>query len=306
MFHIYDIHFKAEDLEQLGTKEKFWFLFKPQDNQRWLFKFSRENTGEHWSEKVAEQLCRRLSIPHVPYELALCNGKPGIITPNIISNLSRMVMGNEVLHNHSPNDYPHPEAELERYVRVKDHTVSRVLGCLDRGNILPPQTDISVSNLNSGDVFCGYLMLDVLISNQDRHHENWAIIVNNDTGKQSLCPSYDHAACLGRELKDAEREERLTTKDGNRMVSKFVRKARSELFKFKTDKKPMLTIDCFYHAIEKRPRAKKYWLDKLKRLTDDDVHNIFSNIPDEMISTWSKDFAIKMILENKNRLLNYE
>ncbi len=27
-------------------------------------------------------------------------------------------------------------------------------------------------------------MLDALVSNQDRHHENWAIMLNNETGEQ--------------------------------------------------------------------------------------------------------------------------
>ena len=41
----------ASDLEQLGTKEKFWFSMDTEP-KLWLFKFSRAGTGEHWSENV--------------------------------------------------------------------------------------------------------------------------------------------------------------------------------------------------------------------------------------------------------------
>ena len=305
-YKVSDINFNAEDLEQLGTKEKFWFLFAPEQSLKWLFKFSRENTGEHWSEKVAEQLCELLQIPHVEYDLARCNGRLGVISPNAIDDVERMVMGNEVLHNHSPKEYPIPEQETEKYVRVKEHTVSRVLGCLDRSGVLPPKTDFDIDELNAGDVFCGYLILDALISNQDRHHENWAIIVNNETGERFLCPTYDHAASLGRELLDDEREERLNTRDKNRKVDQFICKARSELFNLKTDKKPLLTIDAFYNAVDKRDKARVHWVSRLKEVREEEIRKIFLNIPDSVITETAKEFAIQMVLGNMNRILEDE
>ncbi|WP_281649101.1 hypothetical protein [Parendozoicomonas sp. Alg238-R29] len=305
-FKIEEIDFSAEDLEQLGTKEKFWFYFEANEDIKWLFKYSRENTGEHWSEKVAECLCKELDIPHVNYEIARSSGRFGIITKNVIPQNCRMVMGNEVLHKHSPKTYPRPEEDDESFVRIKEHTVNRVLGCLDSKTLPPNINAININGLNAGDVFCGYLMLDALISNQDRHHENWAVIVDNDTGEQHLCPSYDHAASLGRELLDSERDERINTKDKNRTIEKFVCKARSELFRLKTDKKPLFTVDAFYTAIEKRVSAKTHWLSKLRSLREDKIMEIFSNIPSEVISETARNFAIKMVLENKRRLLEDE
>lgn len=212
-------------------------------------------------------------------------------------------MGNEVLHSQSPGSYP--KVEGERQVRVKEHTVNRVLGCLDAG-INPPRGSRSIEGLNAGDVFCGYLMLDALISNQDRHHENWAIIVDNDTGERYLCPTYDHAASLGRELRDTERQERLTTRDRNRSVTQFVSKARSELFRLKTDKKRLLTIDAFYSAIEKRHAARSHWLTKLELLSDTSIMSILDSVPTDLISAPARAFALQMILENKKRLIEDE
>ncbi|WP_043316875.1 hypothetical protein [Microbulbifer sp. HZ11] len=302
-FEIKRLNVNPEDLEQLGTKEKFWFRFKG-GNTNWLFKYSRKNTGEHWSEKVAEKLCEALGIPHVKYEMAEMDGRMGVVTPNIVPEGFRMVMGNEVLHADSPSSYPEPEVNSLQFVRVKEHTVRRVLGCLDMTGVLPPRSWTSHVGLNSGDVFCGYLLLDALVSNQDRHHENWAILIDVNSQKKFLCETYDHAASLGRELLDCDRDRRLSSKDKNQSVETFVRKARSELFKFKTDRKPMYTVDAFFVAVEKRVKAKEYWLGQLSELGFDEIKSIFDCIPGEVSTDLAKSFALRMVLENRKRLLN--
>lgn len=307
-FELVKLNPVANDLEQLGTKEKFWFYYSNDDEAdmqepRYLFKYSRAGTGEHWSEKCAEEFCHLLGIPHATYEIAQCNDRFGVVTPNIIPFGYRMVMGNEVLHSTS-TDYPRPLLPGEKTVRVREHTVTRVLGCLDKESILPPPTDLyDLGNLNAADVFCGYLMLDALISNQDRHHENWAIMLNNETGQQFLCPTYDHAASLGREMLDHERIERITTKDKNRQIPYFVRKARSELFKTKTDKKPLLTVEAFKHAIEGRSAARDHWLSKLSNLTEDSITEVFNQVPESCMSVHAREFATLMVIENRRRLL---
>src|SRR5690606_14933665 len=50
----------------------------------------------------------------------------------------------------------------------------------------------------------GYLVLDAVIGNTDRHHENWGILrKKTGTGYVGyLAPSFDHASSLGRELHD--------------------------------------------------------------------------------------------------------
>ncbi len=292
----------ANDLEQLGTKEKFWFFYADDTETLQLFKYSRAGTGEHWSEKCAAEFCRLLDIPHANYDLAKFNGRFGIVTENIIPIGFRMVMGNEVLHS-STSDYPRPLLPGEKPVRVREHTIIRVLGLLDKESIKPPIFDINIDGLNAADVFCGYLMLDALISNQDRHHENWAIMLNNETGEQFLCPTYDHAASLGREMLDYERNERLTTKDINRQIPSFVRKARSELFKVKTDRKPLLTVDAFKHAVEGRDGARNHWLGKLSALSEESIAEVFNQVPSLCISDCARRFATLMVIENRKRLL---
>lgn len=61
----------ASDLEQLGTKEKFWFSMDTEP-KLWLFKFSRAGTGEHWSEKCAAELCHWI-CPYISRHLLSLN-----------------------------------------------------------------------------------------------------------------------------------------------------------------------------------------------------------------------------------------
>lgn len=65
----------STQLEQLGTKAKFWY--QSDDGRQVLFKEGRPDTGENWAEKVCCEVARLLDVPHAEYELAVWNGKQG-------------------------------------------------------------------------------------------------------------------------------------------------------------------------------------------------------------------------------------
>lgn len=308
-YRVWDVAEGQKDcIEQLGTKRKFWFSMEDGGHKHdWLFKFSRPNTGEHWSEKIAEQLCKQLQIPHARYELAQCSGFDGVISSRVFTQEDcRLVMGNEVLHGKSTG-YPPPLNQGEKPVRVREHTVKRVLMCLSQSQseIRPPDSEFDLSGLDAADVFTGYLMLDALISNQDRHHENWALVLDRENTLR-LCPSFDHAASLARELTDKERCERLKSRDINRQVSAFVRRARSQLYQTKISNKPLSTYDAFVLAVEERAKAKVHWLSRLGALEMSSIQGIVEKIPMNMMSEVAREFAVQMISENRKRLLNHE
>ena len=96
---------------------------------------------------------------------------------------------------------------------------------------------------NAVGVFAGYLLLDALVSNQDRHHENWGVIGTQNG--LSLASSFDHASSLGRNETDYSRVERLTTKDIGRSVEHYVTRARSGLYETQSSKQPMSTLNAF-------------------------------------------------------------
>ena len=43
--------------EMMGSKDKFWYLHPTEEEEYWLFKYPRFNTGEHWAEKIAARGC---------------------------------------------------------------------------------------------------------------------------------------------------------------------------------------------------------------------------------------------------------
>ena len=56
-----------------------------------------------------------------------------------------------------------------------------------------------------------YLVLDAVIGNTDRHHENWGILRQRrgNVWYGFVAPSFDHASSLGRELLDSRRDRLL-------------------------------------------------------------------------------------------------
>lgn len=294
MYPIIQVPSDAADLpEQLGSKPKFWF----QEN-RYLFKEVRPGTGEDWSEKVASELCSLLGIPHADYELGLWNERRGVVSETFLPVGGRLIHGNEILAKVIP-EYP-----LRKRYRVRQHTLRRVLGFVNsRAVNLPLGIQPFTGVDTAADVFVGYVMLDAWIGNQDRHHENWGLVLTQDR-KIHLAPSYDHASSLGRIETDEEKRERLTTKDRNRTVEYYVERAGSAFYASPLSEKPLSTLDAFKSAARFFPLAALAWLKRLGDVSMDNTEHIFSDIPTDRISEVSISFAQQMLSLNRARLLN--
>lgn len=88
---------KAEAIEPLGTKRKFWYTDR---GRRLLFKAEERGTGEDWAEKIACELAGLLKLPHVHYELAMIDGiTPGVICENCAPAPSSLVLGNLIRYD---------------------------------------------------------------------------------------------------------------------------------------------------------------------------------------------------------------
>ena len=73
--------------------------------------------------------------------------------------------------------------------------------------------------------------------------------------------------------------------------------------KAKTDKKPLLTVEAFQHAVEGRVAARDHWLGKLSALTEASITDVFNQVPASCISESAREFAALMVMENRRRLL---
>lgn len=283
--------------EQLGTKYKFWY--RNVFGQRYLFKEGRPGTGENWSEKVCCELCYLLDIPHSHYELAVWKDHKGVVTPSFVPDGGRLVFGNELLAK-LVDDY-----DGARRVRAPKHTISRVMAVMlgISGIDMPLGFNPPPAIKSVASVFLGYLMLDSLVGNQDRHDENWGLILLPD-GRITLAPTFDHASSLGRNEGDKKRIERLTTNDHGRSVERYVERARSALYS-RVGERPLTTLEAFEEAARLTGvrEAKGYWLSRLAAIRIADFRLILDNIPPSEISAPAKAFALKMLEINRERLL---
>jgi len=299
-YHIVDVNSRMEDLEQVGTKEKYWFSY---NNKEWLIKLSREKSGEHWAEKVAEQICIKLNIPHARYELARWRGEYAVISESMISNGEyRLVLGNEVLLS-KDKSYPAVDGK-SKYVKRREHTVYRVAGVLGSMNLNSPPGFVADFEMNAVGVFLGYLMLDALIGNQDRHDENWAIFQSlSPEAADCLAPTFDHASGFACTERDETREKRLRTKDKNYSVEAFSKKAKSGLYRNENDTSTMLALDVFKVVASQQKEAAGYWLARLEHITDEFIEEVLGNVPNDIMSDITREFTRRMLIANREALL---
>lgn len=310
-YQIFNISGLTPDLsEQMGTKEKYWFWvnsnywYWDSTGNRFLFKSGRENTGENWSEKIAAELCDLLGLPHASYELANYHELKGVITPSFVEDGARFVPGNEILAmvNRSYE-------KTKRYRQIQ-HTLRSVATILKSKTILKrkrirlPDGLKATNDLNCAiDAYVGYIMLDAWIANTDRHHENWGLIFNTVDMSLSLAPTFDHASSLGRNERDEIKRIRLETNDKPRSIERYIERARSALYSTPNSSRPMFTIEAFEAIAKIRPKAALFWQKRLKSVLVSDTVNIVNKIPNKVMTETSREFTIKLLELNRERIL---
>ena len=292
---------RAEALEPLGTKRKFWYF---DGEQRFLFKAEERGTGEDWAEKIACELCRLLGLPHVHYELAHEDNAslPGVVCASCAPRPLALILGNQMMLQRDP---AYPAGEGNRY-KVRAHTVDAVAEVL-RALAMPPAPwlERAPDGLSSAlDVFVGYVMLDTWIANQDRHHENWGAL--RDGEQLWLAPTFDHGASMARNLSDDERHERMTTHDTQRQIGAFARRARSAFYESSAAVRPLTTVEAWHAFTELAPAASQRWLGRLAGIDGGIVEHLLLQVPPSRMSTVCRDFTGNLLRENQTRLLKGE
>lgn len=220
MFPIIEVSSQMRsDVEQIGSKPKFWFKY---EGHNWLFKEARENTGEDWAEKLASEIASALGLSTHHTELALWEGKRGCAVLSFLSsNQQTLIHGNEVLGGFITG------YDKDKVHGQSDHHFDNIVAVLEA---LFPE---SKARKTAAFGMVGYLFLDALVGNTDRHHQNWGVLMErrelanrNPVSSVQLAPTFDHASSLGRELTDEARERYLT----ECRIENYIRKARGGIF----------------------------------------------------------------------------
>ena len=280
--------------EDMGTKDKFWCRVDG-DERLWLFKHPRENTGEHWAELIAAELGQALGIKVAEVRLAEYEGVRGSMTRNIRAGADQTIVhGNELLE-------VLPGYERERRWRQRMHTFDNIRRAIEA------RCGEEVCSECMRD-FCSYLVLDALIGNTDRHHENWALLRTESQGGRTaayqMCPSFDHASSLGRELLD---ERRLQLLDDRIDTYRLHKKARSAIYWMEGDKHPMPNLQLLDRVQQNRPECLSAVRDHLSSHDATTHAAILEKMPDGWMSDAQKRFVLAVThanLQNIIRCLN--
>lgn len=287
-------HASRED-EYLGTKSKFWFY--EADERRVLFKRGRDN--EDWSEKVATEVAHRLGLPAAEVHLATSEGEFGITSPTFLKPGEQLFHGNELLQQVRPG------YQSGRRYHVGEHTVPAVFEALRAAGALPnPSQPAPFEGFDVADQFVGYLLLDALVSNTDRHHENWAVLQSGT--QRLLAPTYDHASSLGRNEPARRIEARLDGQDPRVTVQAYVHKGKSAFYSEATARRPLSPLAAFGQAAQLRPRGAEFWTGQLRGLSDSDFGALLQRVPSERISDLHRRFAATIMQCNRERIFRLQ
>ena len=271
-----------EDTEQLGSKPKFWVLL---GEQRWLFKEARPDTGEDWAEKVAAELAAAIGVRAATVNLADYGGRRGCLSLNFVDvqRGQALVHGNEILALRVTG------YDKGKVFRQSDHTLENIDAAI-RSLFSPERAEGVLTEL------AGYMVLDALVGNTDRHHENWGLLLQVQTDPKaatlSVAPSFDHASSLGRELRDTRRDDLLAR---NR-VGWYVTKGRGGLFRGPEEHHGENPLRFVQLAARAYPAYFRPALMRVAQLPAADINHIVEALPDERASGPAKRFAQAMIL----------
>ena len=278
----------ARNPEDMGSKKKFWYFDSDEQQGYWLFKYPKTNTGEHWAEKIAAEVATLLDIECARVELAKFAGEQGSAAKAFTDTDWELVHGNEMLAR-SVQNYD-PDATFHH----SEHTLANILSVME--NVFVERT----TALEAKRRLAEYIVLDALIGNTDRHHENWGVLRrrSGDLWEGFVAPSFDHASSLGRELLDAKREKLLTE---NR-VGAYVEKGHGAIYWSEGTRYGPSPLQLVRLATSSYPKLFNTVGGKLEKLDLAAMEQIVNRIPDSWMSPSSREFSMTLLCYNFEQL----
>ena len=220
---------KHEYLQTGGTREKE-VVENPNDNRLYYFKTSlikneKNYVYEFWSEVIASEVGELLGFEMLKYDVAIND-------QHTLGCLSRLMIDTN------------KEQLDEGYKWIKRYQLA--YDTEDRNAYTFQLIDDTLRGLFPNENFIekliSIIVLDCIIGNEDRHQENWGIIILNDTSKKSripfskknpipkstyrFAPIYDSGSSLGRELRDEKVNQMLTD---SVQLNAYINRGQSEI-----------------------------------------------------------------------------
>jgi hypothetical protein len=245
-----------------------------------------------WTEKVVNQIADLLGLPVARYELATGYfGKSptlveGVVSINCVPENAQVVTGEEFLTEILDCNLDDP----------RQYTIENVLKALDLADVrIPSNWQQPIPGIDTGaKLFVGYMMLDCLVNNSDRHDHNWGVMAFGE--RIELISSFDHGLSLGSTDEDEDKP--------NLSLSDYVNRYSQSCFQEGYNKLPTLTV--FERCIRLYPDAARIWQERLTQVNPTQVQEIFNRIPNGRITPIAAKFAIDLLDFNQKRVVDLE
>jgi hypothetical protein len=262
----------------------------PRD-QHWLWKY-RQTTGDgseaaltDCAEVFTSRLAGAIDLPAAECRFAILDGEPGLISRNVTPHGFNLNTGTTYL--------PEVGGYQRRPSTGSDSDGGRMR--LDEGYTLDSMEQVlehveappGVSDLSGFAVFAGYLVLDALVGNGDRHPGNWAILERQSDGARYLAPTYDHGSALGAGLTDDNRRDKDPVS--------FARRGRANPF----SPRKQLLVDLAVEAV--RRSGADLWVARVAALDEVAIRETLE-APQGRLSAVASTFMERVVLENQRRL----
>lgn len=147
--------------------------------------------------------------------------------------------------------------------------------------------------------FAEYVVLDALIGNTDRHHENWGFLRKRTPAghRGFLAPSFDHASSLGRELRDEKRQRLLA--EG--MIGRYCERGRGAIYWADTGRRGPSPLDLLRRAAREYPDLFRFPVARVsergKTLAD-----AVLRAPEDWMSKVARRFSLELLRYNASEI----
>lgn len=253
-------------------------LFKP------VVQKAGRRQGEDWAEKAVEQVAELLDVPHARIRMAVRGGHAGLLSYDLAPSRYELQAGAVLIGEVDDRLVPRAKERVGHNLDI----IHRLLSGLPAVGM--PE------GFTAYDQFCGYLMLDALVANRDRHEENWGVLRSPD-GQVTLAPSFDHGNSLGFNLED---DRRVLELDRDPTLSIWCRRGFADRFE---GRRKTTLVEFALEAFERSTRGvDELWLRRLDSIPPSAWDDLVARIP--AMSAACRTFSVRLLTTNQRRLLD--
>ena len=319
-YEILRLSVPPETSEFRGSRTKFWVRV-PGQHKPWLLKLPRPRTGEHWAEKIVAEVGHLIGVPcanvelvrpewPLPFAQLPTNLQPpaahpfGTICESFFAEHDAANSAEEE-HHHYYHGSEVLQVVFEGYnatlkFNQREHNIKHIVTAM--ANLMGVQ---SYNPMPFWDeelkILASYALLDGIVGNTDRHHENWMVDVIYSCGDMriEMLPSFDHASSLGRELTDNRRNDILST-DG---MLNYIRRGRGGVFVNSRGSRALPPLRLAQLLCRWVPQFTKEACERIAGTPEVGFEAVVARMPAEFMSRTAKRFAVELMLTSRSELL---